>query len=614
MSSPLKVLITGPAPSLSAYFNKLSTLQAKHSFDLILALDLFSSTQDDNLELAQLLAGQINVPAQVYVAVAGALPSKIRAKVASGEEICNNLSVLGKTGILTLASGLRIGTFGGNYDAALFNDDARPSNSAPLHLHLNHHLPLLPHSPPTTSSLPPRPTPPPDILLTHTLPSSLPLLSTKPAPTTTPSNASPELDQIIKLARPKYAFIGGLAQFWEREPFEWSKSEGGGVCRAIGLGEMGNKTKERWFYAFSITPSAAPGPPPANLTPSPFNSIISAAPSTVGGGGPRGMKRAAGSLDTNGDVNEYGVPNYIFGGQGGGAGERKKGKGGAPPDHYTCNICEQKGHWIQDCPEKAERDAKREAERAARGPGAGAPRRPLQPDECWFCLSNPRVTKHLIASIGSETYLTLPKGQLCVTGAEGPTPASPVPGGGHVLIIPIAHYPTLLSIPSESSPPILAEVEAYKEALRKCYDEFGADLVAFEVGRLGGKGGHAHVQVCPLPRSLSPLASSHFIDAGAKGGLTFSDDPAVLSSLLESSKAGTLQDDYWRIDLPDEKVLCAVVEKGKRYDLGFGRTALASLLNTLDRADWKACTQTDAEEKADTQRFKKAFAKWDPSE
>lgn len=49
-------------------------------------------------------------------------------------------------------------------------------------------------------------------------------------------------------------------------------------------------------------------------------------------------------------------------------------------------------------------------------------------DSCWFCLSNPQVAKHLIASIGSETYVSLPKGQLPDTEV-----GCPVPGGGHVL-------------------------------------------------------------------------------------------------------------------------------------------------------------------------------------
>lgn len=121
-------------------------------------------------------------------------------------------------------------------------------------------------------------------------------------------------------------------------------------------------------------------------------------------------------------------------------------------EHYTCNICQQKGHWIQDCPEKEARDAERDAARKAsghRGPAKPISRasRPSSrrhgvreltdsdaavADECWFCLSNPKVTKHLIASIGSETYVTLPKGQVCSTDS------SPVPGGGHVLIIPVS--------------------------------------------------------------------------------------------------------------------------------------------------------------------------------
>jgi hypothetical protein len=55
----------------------------------------------------------------------------------------------------------------------------------------------------------------------------------------------------------------------------------------------------------------------------------------------------------------------------------------------------------------------------------------------WFCLSNPKVTKHLVTAIGKETYMTLPKGQIIPTfprhlgkGESGPL----VPGGGHVLV------------------------------------------------------------------------------------------------------------------------------------------------------------------------------------
>jgi hypothetical protein len=67
--------------------------------------------------------------------------------------------------------------------------------------------------------------------------------------------------------------------------------------------------------------------------------------------------------------------------------------------------------------------------------------------------------KHLIVAIGSECYITLPKGQII------PTPPVNnqfrVPGGGHVLIVPITHYPTYSTIPSDLAPSILEETEQY---------------------------------------------------------------------------------------------------------------------------------------------------------
>ena len=51
-------------------------------------------------------------------------------------------------------------------------------------------------------------------------------------------------------------------------------------------------------------------------------------------------------------------------------------------------------------------------------------------------LSGAEVEKHLIVSIGDHSYLALPKGGL--------TP-------DHVLVLPIAHHPSLLELPNEVS-------------------------------------------------------------------------------------------------------------------------------------------------------------------
>jgi hypothetical protein len=65
--------------------------------------------------------------------------------------------------------------------------------------------------------------------------------------------------------------------------------------------------------------------------------------------------------------------------------------------------------------------------------------------------------KHLIVAIGAECYVTLPKGQIIPTQPAGDH--VDIPGGGHVLIVPITHYPTYSTIPSDLAPAIIEETE-----------------------------------------------------------------------------------------------------------------------------------------------------------
>lgn len=151
---------------------------------------------------------------------------------------------------------------------------------------------------------------------------------------------------------------------------------------------------------------------------------------------------------------------------------------------------------------------------------------------------------------------------------------------------------------------------AYKAALDKTYQQQGHRLVAFEVGRMGTKGGHAHVQCVPVPAALADGAEAHFRAEGDKNGIRFlADDEAA--GFLAGAPGG--QESYFRVDLPGGKVLAHVIE-GKGFNLQFGRIAMALLVGRPERGDWKACAGTEGEEKADTRAFKEAFKAFDPSE
>lgn len=176
-----------------------------------------------------------------------------------------------------------------------------------------------------------------------------------------------------------------------------------------------------------------------------------------------------------------------------------------PSEGYVCNICKNPGHFIRNCPERSQQ-----------------PRQPRgeQPklDSCWFCLSNPKVEKHLIVSIGSEMYVTLAKGPV-VTSKD-----SQVPGLGHLLMIPITHYPTFGKIPMETQIEVVAELEKYKSAIRRLFDQYGQDIVIFEVSRESFKGlSHAHIQIVPVPKSKSDLVEKIAREKAAADGMDLID-------------------------------------------------------------------------------------------
>lgn len=143
-------------------------------------------------------------------------------------------------------------------------------------------------------------------------------------------------------------------------------------------------------------------------------------------------------------------------------------------------------------------------------------------DSCWFCLANPKVEKHLIVSIGSEIYATLAKGPV-VTSND-----SSVPGLGHILLIPITHYPTFGKIPMESQIEVVAELEKYKSCIRRLFDKYDQDLVLFEVSRDSFRGmAHAHIQIVPVPRTKSDQVEKVAREQAALAGMDLIDQVPV---------------------------------------------------------------------------------------
>lgn len=147
----------------------------------------------------------------------------------------------------------------------------------------------------------------------------------------------------------------------------------------------------------------------------------------------------------------------------------------------------------------------------------------------------------------------------------------------------------------------------YKSALRAFYAKHLSHPIAFEVGRLTAKGGHAHVQVVPVPVTITAdTIADAFTKEGSRLGIEFEFEDG-------SGGGGAGERGYFRVELPDGRRMVHWLRDGVPFGVQFGRQVVTSLLGMPERFDWKECEQEEEDDRKDVKTFKEAFAVFDPS-
>ncbi|KAI8984334.1 CwfJ C-terminus 1-domain-containing protein-like protein [Mycotypha africana] len=430
--------------------------------------------------------------------------------------------------------------------------------------------------------------------------------------------SSVHIAEVAAALKPRYHFAASQKKFYERQPYRNIVSGLAGkeeriashVTRFIGLSDVLNNEKQRWFYAFNLIPLAKATKDvieavPENTTECPFITLLNQ----------HGSNKRKTMMDP--ESNNGG---FFWGEQVADTTKRAKLNSNMPKPGYICRICNTPGHYIQDCPQKTSTPAKHTATppegyvcRICHQPGhyiKDCPQKeerpprpsnePLDLSTCWFCLSNPKVEKHLIVSIGSEAYVTLAKGPVVPPNHSECT----VPGLGHALIIPITHYSRLNQIPPNEKLNVLTEIEKYKTALKQLYDKYDQDIVSFEVSRDTGRNlTHAHIQIVPIPKAKSDQVEVIAREKAVEANMVFEKDVPQNPDIP-----------YFKMDLPNGTSLVYLIKPKERFNLQFGRLVVANVLGAPNREDWKVCSQNDEEEKQCAEAFRKAFQPFDINE
>jgi Protein similar to CwfJ C-terminus 1/Protein similar to CwfJ C-terminus 2 len=196
-------------------------------------------------------------------------------------------------------------------------------------------------------------------------------------------------------------------------------------------------------------------------------------------------------------------------------------------------------------------------------------------NDCFFCLSNLNVAKHLIVSIGTSVYVALAKGPLTTTELVR------MPYPGHLLVIPIAHR----AIPNDAE---AHEMESYRLRITKLFESRNCDTVATEIRYKEGI--HAMLQIIAVPKSSS------FEDAFVKG---FEERNLT----MEKREPGE-SEEYCRVMLPGRTYVATLPV---RFDLQLPRRILVKALGLEGREDWRGCVQTEDEERVDAATFRGEF-------
>jgi len=637
-------LLAGDAQgNLVKLFTQVANQQKRSgNFNVLLSVGAFlpgmgEGAKEAAAALAQYVSGKEKVPINTYF-IESRSAAMLQACPA-GKTLCENLHFLGGFGVREI-EGLTVAYLSGRYDATVYNSqDAGADGPAFVGTSYTRQaidgLLQLARKPGAAGI---------DVLLTAEWPTNIEDKLDEGERPKHPEGlpfdfkevSSPVIAELCAALEPRYHVFGVADIFYQRAPFQTLKS--GHVCRCIGLGKVGSKGKgHMWVHALSLSPAAsmteaARMQRPATTSACPF---IEKPKLPAGEGDGAGLKRSAADMEGGGlgeDLLPPPIPNEVFIGR-------------LPPNIDESRIKKALKHcgtierihlareegpdgtkpckgfgWVTfstadeaeaacDLNDLLECGKRKLSIQISRPRAGAAPRKKreiqivIEPHaECWFCLVNPKVEKHMIVCATTEVYVATARGPI--------TPMS-------VLVLPVKHAPRYAACPTELQEVLSSHVAAIRQMCRKTEKE----CIVFERWLPFGMSANNHMQIQVIPFELSRAgAARDALEASVKRHL-----PGAILRRVQSHAevVDHLNDDsttpYVYFEIPGDNTArgrqierYVFAAKEPRIPLNFGRMVACELLNCEDKVDWRQCQEDKDSESKLTRVFREAFKPYQP--
>lgn len=209
-------------------------------------------------------------------------------------------------------------------------------------------------------------------------------------------------------------------------------------------------------------------------------------------------------------------------------------------------------------------------------------------EPCWFCLSSPKVEKHLIIAIGDHCYLALAKGGLT---------------DDNLLIVPIQHIRSTNDVDSQE---MIQEINKFKSSLLKFFANQSKAVIFYE---RNFRSTHLQIQVVPIDLDMLDGIDLKIKNISEKiyPKISYQAIPnnCSISDMIPKGQSYFL----WEIEPLGVKFYSKIDTRGAFFPMQFGRQILVhnDLLNIPHRIDWKKCSQSEEECKELVKRLKEAY-------
>ncbi|OAD59303.1 CWF19-like protein 1 [Eufriesea mexicana] len=422
MTEKQKVLICGDVEGHFKFlFNKVEAINKKSGpFDFLLCVGNFFGKNNTELELYKNGMKSISVP--TYIIGANNEADLNNYPDVDGCEICQNLTYLGKRGLYTASSGLKIAYISGIENNSSEKKSIYFSESDVVSIKQ-----ACLKGQPSFRGI--------DILMSSPWPAGVTNLD--PNKPSFKYDGSKLISWLAAQIKPRYHVSGLEGIHYERPPYRNQSLQDGNIeiaTRFIALAPVMNNQKKKWLYALNLTPVD--------------------------------RTRLSDLITKTTDETESPYPRLML------------------SNEPSLKILEPKHtqfFYDMEVQETTKRSKSSE----------GFHKRPkLEFDQakCWFCLSSPEVSKHLVISVGTEIYVALARGGLVEN---------------HFLILPITHHQSLSILPKE----VKEEMDQYKIAITKYYATMNKVPVFFE---RNFKTSHCQLQVVPVHENQAPALKETF--------------------------------------------------------------------------------------------------------